>query len=206
MANTATAKKIVTPSAPAPGRRPGSFIASAKIHPELMREVRKKKKPAATKKPAAKKKTAPKAIVPKSKRVKLVSVREANSVIDQTRIAFSVSAIGLFVGVVLGTTVPLVAFMTAHYEWESWWSIYSVILGGCLLFSAKSVYAWGKSAFRDSWKALGFVVLIELAMVFSHIKWVSYLGLAILIGINAVATGANLVLKPQIPKKPSWES
>jgi hypothetical protein len=188
MASTSTAKKIV-PSAPAP-----------RIHPEMVAAVRKKKKPVA-KKPVAKK-AAPKAAAPKSKRVKLLSIREANSVIDQTRIAFSVSAIGSVVGIVLGSAVPLTTFMIAHYEWKDWWSIYSLLVIGGLAFSAKTVFKWGKDAFRDAYKALGFILLIEGVMVFSDIRWINLLSLSILIGINAVSTGANLVLKPQT--KPSY--
>jgi hypothetical protein len=128
-------------------------------------------------------------------------------VIDQVRIAFSISAIGACVGILVGLTVPLTTFMVAHYEWKEFWSIYSVLIVGGLIFSANSVYFWSKAAFRSSVKALGFVCLVESAMIFSHIRWVTYLGLALLIGINAVSTGANLVIKPpQVVKKPSWES
>jgi hypothetical protein len=191
MASTSTAKKIV-PSAPAP-----------KIHPEMAREVRKKK-PA--KKPVAKK-VAPKAAAPKSKRVQLVSVREANSVIDQARIAFSVSAIGAVIGILLGSSIPLTTFMISHFEWQEWWSIYTLLIIGGLGFSFKNVYQWGKAAFRDSWKAGAFVLLCEGSMVFSKILWLEWMCLGILIGINAIASGANLVIKPpQVMKKPSWES
>ena len=185
----ATAKKIV--SAPAP-----------RIHPEMVREIKRTKR----KKPAIAKKLIPKAKAPvrKTGRVKLLSVRAADSVIDQTRIAFSVSAIGACVGILIGSAVPLTTFMIAHHEWKEWWSIYSFLVFGGLIFSAKTVFAWGKDAFRDSYKALGFILLIEGVMVFSNIHWINLLSLSILIGINAISTGANLVLKPQ--KKPSWES
>lgn len=170
-----------------------------KIHPELVKEIKKKPKPKKKTKPIAKKSK------PVSKRVKLVSIKEASSVIDQIRIAFGVSAIGSLVGIILGSIVPLTTFMVAHYEWKKWLSIYTLLVAGGLLFSANSVFSWTKSAFRSSIKALGFVVLVEGAMICSKIVWVGYLGLAILIGINAVASGANLVIKPA-PKKPSWET
>lgn len=191
MARSSTAKKIS--SAPAP-----------RIHPELVKEVRKKKKPVAKKKPA---KATPKATAPKSKRVQLLSVREASSVIDQIRIAFSVSAIGAIVGIVLGASIPLTTYMIAHREVVEFWSFYTALVAGGLIFSANSVFFWTKAAFRSSVKALGFVVLIEGAMILSKIEWLGYLGLGILIAINAVASGANLVIKPLAPpKKPSYLS
>jgi hypothetical protein len=134
----------------------------------------------------------------------LVSAKEADSVIDQARIAFSISAIGSVVGIVLGAAIPLTTFMIAHYEWKEWLSIYTLLVVGGLIFSANSVFFWTKSAFKSTVKALGFVVLIEGAMICSKIDWLGYLGLGILIAINAVASGANLVIKP-IQKKPRWE-
>jgi hypothetical protein len=143
----------------------------------------------------------------KSNRIRLLSAREANSVIDQTRIAFSVSAIGSIVGIVLGASIPLTTYVIAHCEWSEVWSIYTILVLGGLLFSAKNVFRWSKDAFRDSWKAFGFVALIEGTMIFSKIQWLGYLGLGILIAINAIASGANLVIKPAAEKpKPSWES
>ena len=190
-----TAKKIV-PSAPAP-----------RIHPEMAREVRKKKPVA--KKPVAKK-AAPakvKSATPKHNRVKLLSIKDARSVIDQIKIAFSVSVIGAVIGIVIGASIPLATYWTAHHEWKEFWSIFSALICGGLLVSAKSVFLWSKDAFRDSWKAFGFVVLIEGTMIFSHTTWLAYMCLGILMFINAIAAGAGLVIKPEAPpKKPSWES
>ena len=174
--------------------------------------MQKKKRPKAKKKAAkvkvkgrvrdaAEKKATPS----RTMRMRLLSARAADSVIDQIKIAFSVSAIGLVVGLILGASVPLTTYFISHYEWKEPWSIYSLLVAGGLIFSANSVYFWTKSAFRSGVKALGFVVLTELGMIFSHIAWISLLGLSILIGINAIASGANLVLKPQVPKKQSWE-
>jgi hypothetical protein len=125
------------------------------------------------------------------------------SVIDQVRLAFSVSAIGLCVGVILGASIPLTTFVISHFEWKEWLSIYTLLIIGGLGFSFKNVYQWGKAAFRDSWKAGAFVLLSDGTMVFSKIVWLQWMCLGILIGINAIASGANLVLKPE-PKKPSW--
>ncbi len=183
---TKAAKKATTTPAP-------------RIHPELVAAINKpkvNKKP----KPILKEKASRR----KSKRVKLISARSIDSVIDQTRVAFSVSVIGSMVGLILGASVPLTTFAIAHYEWKEILSVYSFLVVGGLIFSAKNVFVWGKGAFRDSWKAAGFVILMELAMIFSQIKWVSFMGLGVLIGINAIASAANLVIKPQ--KKPSWET
>ncbi|MCK9567454.1 hypothetical protein M0R72_00730 [Candidatus Pacearchaeota archaeon] len=204
MAKTSTANNI---SIPAP-----------RIHPELVQEAKKRevkkntkarpaqqrsdRQPSVVKKPTAK--AAPKAAAPKSKRVQLLSIKDASSVIDQIRIAFSVSAIGSLVGIVLGASIPLTTFMIAHHEVKEFWSFYTALVAGGLIFSANSVFFWTKAAFRSSVKALGFVVLIEGAMILSKIEWLGYLGLGILIAINAVASGANLVIKPAVPKKPSW--
>lgn len=189
MARSSIAKKIS--SGPAP-----------RIHPEMVKEVKKKVKPRNKPVPKA---AAPKAVVRKSKRVQLVSAREASSVIDQIRIAFSVSAIGAVIGIVIGASIPLATYHTAHHEWKEFWSVFSALICGGLLVSAKSVFLWSKDAFRDSWKAFGFVILIEGTMVFSHTTWLAYMCLGILMFINAVAAGAGLVIKPQVVKKPSWE-
>jgi hypothetical protein len=132
---------------------------------------------------------------------------KADSVIDQTKVAFSVSAIGSIVGIILGAVVPAFTFAEAHYELKDTLSIYTLLVIGGLLFSAKNVYMCSASAFRDKLKAVGFVLLIEGGMVFSHIQWVNLVGLGILICINAIASGANLVVKPKEAKKqkPAWQ-
>lgn len=195
--------------------------AAPKIQPEVLKAV--KKKPAATErlqaKPLAKKASAKKvARVGKEpakkvrpattnpRKVRLVSAKEADNVIDQTRIAFSTSAIGTVVGIILGASIPLTTYMLAHYEMKEFWSVFTFLVIGGLIFSAKNVFQWGKAAFRDAWKAFGFVALVEGTMVFSKIEWLGYLGLGILIAINAIASGANLVIKPVAAKpKQSWE-
>jgi hypothetical protein len=183
---TRAAKKAATTPAP-------------RIHPELVAAINK---PKVSKKP----KPIPKEKAPrrKSKRINLISARSIDSVIDQTRVAFSVSVIGSMVGIVLGGSIPLICYTIAHHEWTEWLSVYTLLVCGGLIFSAKTVFGWGKAAFRDSYKALGFILLVEGTMVFSSIRWINLLCLAILIGVNAVSTGANLVIKPQ--KKPSWET
>ena len=99
---SSTAKKITNSAAPLP-----------KIHPEIAAAVQKKKRPKAKPKHAQAKPKAPKgrgrdaaekkATPSRTMRTRLLSERDARSVIDQIRIAFSVSAIGLVVGLILGT-------------------------------------------------------------------------------------------------------
>lgn len=181
----------------------GKLVARAGSNLRLQGELRSHAKAKAQPKRSGAARTS----VNKSNRIRLLSAREANSVIDQTRIAFSVSAIGSIVGIVLGASIPLTTYVIAHCEWSEVWSIYTILVLGGLLFSAKNVFRWSKDAFRDSWKAFGFVALIEGTMIFSKIQWLGYLGLGILIAINAIASGANLVIKPAVDKpKPSWET
>lgn len=68
-----------------------------------------------------------------------------------------------------------------------------LVLGG-LLFSAKTVFAWGALAFRDRWKAAGFVVLLEGVMITSSVPMLALTLLAILVAINGIATGCTLSL------------
>jgi hypothetical protein len=195
MAISGTARKAISEAVP-------------RIQPEVLKK-------ASGKKPAKKvvrkganvgKEPAQKArpVTTNVRKVRLVSAKEAGNVIDQTRIAFSTSAIGTVVGIILGASIPLTTYMLAHYEMKEIWSIYTFLVIGGLIFSAKNVYQWGKSAFRDAWKAFGFVALVEGTMVFSKIEWLGYMGLGILIAINAIASGANLVIKPAKVKQ-SWE-
>ncbi len=99
-----------------------------------------------------------------------------------------------FIGSVLGGFVPVSCFVLAHIEIakEFYTDPKTFLLLGGLVFSAKTVYQWGKMAFRDGSKALGFVLLIEGVMVFAATGWLSQLALGLLVVINAVATGATL--------------
>ena len=63
-----------------------------------------------------------------------------------------------------------------------------------------------RQRFATPGKPGAFVLFCEGTMVFSKIIWLEWMCLGILIAINAIASGANLVLKPQEEKKLSWES
>ncbi len=75
----------------------------------------------------------------------------------------------------------------------------AVVLG-CALFSGLSVYKFGKAAFGDSRKALGFVLALEGVMLVSH-GATSTVALAVLILINAVANGSVIALARDATRK-----
>jgi hypothetical protein len=68
----------------------------------------------------------------------------------------------------------------------------TVVLG-CACFSAISVYKFGKAAFGDTRKALGFVLALEGVMLVSH-GVTSTVALAVLVLINAIANGSVIAL------------
>lgn len=122
-------------------------------------------------------------------------VNVARSVVGQVRLALRPeNRLASFLGAVLGGFVPLSTYVLSHSELpQQWYSdTRTAIVAGGLLYSAKTVLQWGKLAFGDRWKALGFVVLTEGVMVLSHTYWLSGAALAVLMGINAVATAVAL--------------
>jgi hypothetical protein len=54
------------------------------------------------------------------------------------------------------------------------------------------MYGWGKLAFLQRSKAIGFVLLLEGTMVTSHTHWLAVTALVYLCAINGVATACNL--------------
>jgi hypothetical protein len=102
------------------------------------------------------------------------------------------------IGFLLGGLVPVTTYVVAHYEIDYASPLYlqlsAVMVLGGLLYSATTVFSWGKRAFASNSKALGFVVLTEGALVVSHIVWLSLFALAYLVMINGIATGCTLAL------------
>jgi hypothetical protein len=104
------------------------------------------------------------------------------------------------IGAVIGGLVPWFGRTLAHEEIPSAWSsnhglalaMIGVVLG-CACFSALSVYKFGKAAFGDSRKAIGFVLALEGVMLISH-GVTSTVALAVLIAINAIANGSVIAL------------
>ncbi len=104
------------------------------------------------------------------------------------------------IGAVIGGLVPWFGRTLAHDEIPAAWSgshglalaMIAVVLG-CACFSGISVYKFGKAAFGDARKALGFVLALEGVMLVST-GATSTVALAVLILINAVANGSVIAL------------
>jgi len=99
-------------------------------------------------------------------------------------------------GFILGGFVPLAGYTIAHTEVSVDPHLW-VLVGGSLSYSAWTVIKWGMIAFQNTFKAIGFTILAEGTMTFSHTEWLSVAGLVLLIVINGVATGTNLALDGQ---------
>ena len=105
------------------------------------------------------------------------------------------------IGALIGGLVPWFGRTLAHDQVPAAWSagntplvltMIAVVLG-CALFSALSVYKFGRAAFGDSRKALGFVLALEGVMLVTT-GATSTVALAVLILINAVANGSVIAL------------
>jgi len=112
------------------------------------------------------------------------------------------------IGAVIGGLVPWFGRTLAHEEIPSSWTagnhglaaaMVAVVLG-CACFSAISVYKFGRAAFGDSRKALGFVLALEGVMLVSH-GATSAVALAVLVAINAVANGSVIALARDATKR-----
>lgn len=103
------------------------------------------------------------------------------------------------VGFLLGGFVPLASYILAHQEFDTaqggivWLTV--LLIAGGLVYSAKTVFAWGKLAFGSPLKALGWTVLLEGVMVCARTRWLSMSALIYLILINGVATACALTIK-----------
>ncbi|HEY9657275.1 MAG TPA: hypothetical protein V6C65_02340 [Allocoleopsis sp.] len=129
---------------------------------------------------------------------------EQSEVVEAVKKAFrKQSRIGAFWGLIKGGFPPIASFVVAHQEipkveLESPRAILlCCLVFGALLFSAPTVYEWCKAAFHNSAKAVGFVVLLEGVMVFSHVSWLGYSALALLISINAIQSACNLATRQE---------
>jgi len=117
-------------------------------------------------------------------------------VVAQVRAALAPKArLATFVGFLLGGFVPVATYVVAHYELTAA-PLYTqtsaaLVLGG-LRFSERTVFAWAALAFENVLKALGFVILSEGVMTFSHIPWLSFVALGYLVMINGTATACTL--------------
>ncbi len=124
------------------------------------------------------------------------SRRRASGIVGQVRAAFHPEArLATLIGACLGGFVPLAGYQVAHHEFSREAGLFQLavpLVMGALLYSAKTVYDWGKLAFRSPVKAVGFVLLTEGVMITSSTAWLSVAALVLLAGVNAIATGATL--------------
>ena len=115
-----------------------------------------------------------------------------NSIVHEVKIAAHKSnRIPLIVGMILGAFVPSATFELVHYEVAENPMLWLLVAGG-LIYSAMTVFAWAKVAFKHPAKSLGFCVLVEGVLTFSHSAYLSGAALAILVSINAIAAGCAL--------------
>ena len=125
---------------------------------------------------------------------------KSSGVVSQVRAALQPKArLATCLGFLLGGFVPLASYVVAHHEIDPSKPLYlqvatAIVLGG-LVYSARTVYEWGKMAFQSPFKATGFVLLTEGIMVTAQSRWLAIAALAYLIVINGVATGCNLSLR-----------
>jgi len=105
------------------------------------------------------------------------------------------------IGALVGGIVPWFARTLAHDHLPAAWASGSTALAavmlavvfGCALFSAITVYKFGRATFGDTRKALGFVAAIEGVMLVST-GATSDVALIVLIAINALANGSAIAL------------
>jgi len=126
-----------------------------------------------------------------------VKARADRGVVAQVRAALKRgNRLATALGFLLGGFVPIASYVVAHHELalsEPLWAQRGsyLVLGG-LAYSAKTVWAWGRLAFDNAFKAAGFVVLIEGVMVTSSTHWLALAALTYLVAINGTATACNL--------------
>ena len=100
--------------------------------------------------------------------------------------------IAMVAGFVAGGWIPTVTYLVSHYHVQAQPQLWLLVSGG-LTYSAMTVFTWARIAFRHPLKALGFVVLLEGGMTFVPDLWIGLPSLGLLIVINGLATGTNLV-------------
>ena len=105
------------------------------------------------------------------------------------------------IGALIGGLVPWFARTLAHDQLPTAWSsdntglalVMLAVVLGCAVFSAITVYKFGRATFGDTRKALGFVLAIEGVMLVST-GVTSTVALVALILINALANGSAIAL------------
>jgi hypothetical protein len=123
--------------------------------------------------------------------------RTALGVVQQVRLALKPrNRLAFGLGAALGSVVPVASYWLAHFEVDRaadlWPQLPAWLVLGGLVFSATTVYGWGRLAFGHGAKAAGFCVLVEGVLLASRTQWLAVVALAYLVAINAVATGCRL--------------
>lgn len=127
---------------------------------------------------------------------------EQSEVVEAVKIAFNKrNRMAAFWGLSKGGWAPLASYFVAHKEIGSnYYQPLTLLVLGALLFSAPTVYEWCMAAFNNRAKAIGFVVLLEGVMVFSHIPWLGISALILLISINGIQSACNLAIRRKKPE------
>lgn len=127
------------------------------------------------------------------------------SVMAQIRTAFARrNWLATAIGAVKGGSIPFGTFVLYHLEManDPWQPKGVLVLCG-LIYSIRTVYGWCQQVFRqedgspDTWKALGWCLLIEGLMTISSTFWINCGALALLVLINAIATGISLTMEDE---------
>jgi hypothetical protein len=95
----------------------------------------------------------------------------------------------------LGGIIPGFTWTIIHFEAAATPALW-ILAGGGLLYSSIAVFEWATAAFGNPFKSVGFVVLLEGALAFSHVWAVSLSALGLLVFINAVAAACRLQVRP----------
>jgi len=123
----------------------------------------------------------------------LIDETPSRGIVDMVRSAsHKKNRIAMVAGFILGGWVPTVTYLVSHFHVQALPVLWLLVAGG-LTYSAMTVFSWAKIAFRHPLKALGFVILLEGAMTFVPDVWIGLPSLGLLILINGLATGTNLV-------------
>ena len=122
-------------------------------------------------------------------------------VLDQVSQAVKpVNRLAFMVGFMLGGFIPVASYTVCHQECAAEPQLWVLVVAG-LCYSAFTVFQWAKIAFKHPAKALGFVVLMEGVIMFSHTTWLSVTALGFLVTINGIATATNLISDRKIARK-----
>jgi hypothetical protein len=105
------------------------------------------------------------------------------------------------IGALVGGSVPWFARTLAHDQLPAAWSagnlglaaVMVAVVLGCAVFSAITVYKFGRATFGCAKKAVGFCLSIEGVMLVST-GTTSTVALAVLVAINALANGSAIAL------------